>query len=428
MGEIEDQLERLAAHRAAQVPPYSIATADELVRRRGTRRAPMVVAIAACLAVALVVGGSLLFSASNDPASVHTAAGRPVAGAARGCAGKAYVTSGDGTVSVITTATGVVAARITVGGTPGAVAITPDGRHAYVTNETSGGKDPLVSGAVSVIDTATGVVSATIPVGGSPGKGGSPGAVAITPDGKHAYVTNANWGNSPAPLPGTVSVIDTATGVVSARITVGGPPGAVAITPDGTRAYVANMNIEDDQTGTVSVIDTATGVVSATIPVGQLPLGPPDVAITPDGKHVYVHDGFFGQTVSVITTATGKVSATIPVGIGHGGVAITPDGKDAYVANGNDGTVSVIDTATGVVSATIPVGSASSPLGTAPGGVAITPGGKRAYAISGTRRETDGTVTDGTVSVITTATGKVSATIPVGGAPGAVAICPARLP
>ena len=48
MDEIEDQLKRLAAHRAAQVPAFSTSTADELVvRRRATRRTPVLVAMAA---------------------------------------------------------------------------------------------------------------------------------------------------------------------------------------------------------------------------------------------------------------------------------------------------------------------------------------------------------------------------------------------
>ena len=47
--------------------------------------------------------------------------------------------------------------------------------------------------------------------------------MAITPDGKHAYVTNA--------VDGTVSVITTATGAVSAPITVGNDPIKVAICP-----------------------------------------------------------------------------------------------------------------------------------------------------------------------------------------------------
>jgi YVTN family beta-propeller protein len=52
----------------------------------------------------------------------HTAAGRAI----RGCAGRAYVThDGDGTVSVIDTASGVVSATIPVGKNPGRVAIWP---------------------------------------------------------------------------------------------------------------------------------------------------------------------------------------------------------------------------------------------------------------------------------------------------------------
>ena len=89
----------------------------------------------------------------------------------------------------------------------------------------------------------------------------------------------------------------------------------MAITPDGKHAYVTNFG-----DGTVSVITTATGAVSPPITVGKLPDG---VAITPDGKHAYVTN-FGDGTVSVITTATGAVSAPITVGNGPAGVAICP--------------------------------------------------------------------------------------------------------
>jgi YVTN family beta-propeller protein len=70
---------------------------------------------------------------------------------------------------------------------------------------------------VSMITMATGAVSPPITVGIHPIR------VAITPDGKHAYVTNA--------MDGTVSVITTATGAGSPPITVGKVPRAVAICP-----------------------------------------------------------------------------------------------------------------------------------------------------------------------------------------------------
>ena len=107
---------------------------------------------------------------------------------------------------------------------------------------------------------------------------------------------------------GAVSVITTATGAVSAPIPVGKSPYGVAITPDGKHAYVTDF--VDGDGDTVSVITTATGAVSAPIAVGK---GPVEVAITPDGKHAYVANSGDG-TVSVITTATGAVSAPIPVG------------------------------------------------------------------------------------------------------------------
>jgi len=49
-----------------------------------------------------------------------------------------------------------------------------------------------------------------------------------------AYVTNAFY-------PGTVSVIDTATNTVVVTLAVGYDPIAVAVTPDGKHAYVTNM-------------------------------------------------------------------------------------------------------------------------------------------------------------------------------------------
>jgi len=113
-------------------------------------------------------------------------------------------------------------------------------------------------------------------------------------------------------------VINTATNTVVATIpTVEVAPFAVAITPDGTRAYVTNIDSDD-----VSVINTATNMtVGLPIPVGDGPIG---VAITPDGTRAYVANLFSGN-VSVIDTATNTtVGLPIPVELSPRGVAITP--------------------------------------------------------------------------------------------------------
>jgi YVTN family beta-propeller protein len=248
--------------------------------------------------------------------------------------------SNSNTVSVIDTATNppsvVATVTLPVGSLSFGVAVTPDGKHVYVTN--------INSANVFVIRTATNKVVATVPVGAFPLE------VAVAPDGKHAYVTNGF-------IPGTVNVIDTASNtVVGTPITVGSQPIGIAVTPDGKYVYVVN-----DSSNNVSVIRTATSTVVATVPVGLCPFF---VAFTPDGTHAYVPNEGDG-TVSVIATATKTVVATVQQGFNSNptGVAVTPDGKHAYVTGENN--VSVIDTASNTVVATVPAAGFS--------GVAIVP-------------------------------------------------------
>ena len=74
---------------------------------------------------------------------------------------------------------------------------------------------------------------------------------------------------------------------------------------------------------------------------GKSPAG---VAVSPDGKKVYVTN-YGDKTVSVIDTATKAVTATVSVGRGPKEIAVTPDGTKVYVANSESGSISVIDTA-----------------------------------------------------------------------------------
>jgi YVTN family beta-propeller protein len=64
-------------------------------------------------------------------------------------------------LSVINTASNEVTATIPIGENANAVAFSPNGAYAYVTD--SG------SGSLSVINTATNMVTTTIPVGNNPG-------------------------------------------------------------------------------------------------------------------------------------------------------------------------------------------------------------------------------------------------------------------
>ena len=110
----------------------------------------------------------------------------------------------------------------------------------------------------------------------------------------------------------------------------------MAVDPAAGTVYVAN-----DGDDTVSVIDAASGTVTATIPVGAVPSA---VAVDPAAGTVYVAN-YFGNTVSVIDAATRTVTATIPVGTSPGAVAVNPATHTAYVVNAGDSTVSVISAA-----------------------------------------------------------------------------------
>ncbi len=165
-----------------------------------------------------------------------------------------------------------------------------------------------------------------------------PYGVAVTPDGKYAYVANFGSGN--------VSVIDTATNTLDPKnstINVGNEPWGVAITPygspNGANAYVTNYG-----SNTASVINTSTNSIKATIYGLNSPYG---VAVTPDRSTVYVTNHgssyFPGNTVSVINTSTNSIIAMVPVGNSPMGVAVTLDGTKAYVVNDYDNNVSVIN-------------------------------------------------------------------------------------
>ena len=156
--------------------------------------------------------------------------------------GRAYIANfGSDTVSVIDTPSNTVVATVNVGTQPYAVAVTPDGKQAYVAN---------CGGDVFVIATSNNTVSSKVVVGGCPYD------VAITPDGTRAYVVRDN-ANS-------VWAIDTSSNTVVAKVTVAGTPGAIAITPDGTRAYVVSVGALSG----VSVIDISSNTVTATLSVG----------------------------------------------------------------------------------------------------------------------------------------------------------------
>jgi len=124
------------------------------------------------------------------------------------------------------------------------LAASPDGRRVYVTNE--------IGDNVPVIDTGTDTVIATIPVPISI-------SAAVSPDGSKIYIPNR--GNH-------IAVADAQTNsVIGSSDFINGGLAGVSVTPDGREIYVANFDAD-----LATVVDVATGVITATIPVGNSPL------------------------------------------------------------------------------------------------------------------------------------------------------------
>jgi YVTN family beta-propeller protein len=251
-----------------------------------------------------------------------------------------------GHVSFINTATNErVGGPIEAGKEPNSVAITPDGKYAYVTDGEAE--------SVSVIETGLRHNVATIKKVGE-----DPFGIAITPDGKYAYVTDRGSNK--------VAVISTQAKEVVKSITVGLEPTGVAISPTGKFAYVANH-----ADNTVEVINTETMAPAPGEPikVGEGPMG---IEFIPGGT-AYVVDEI-GKEVSAINTATMGVTK-FPLSPKSGepqGIAISPDGTEAFVVGPKIGPISVIDTGTNKVTSEVKIEGK-------PQEVAFAANGKTAY-------------------------------------------------
>ncbi len=100
--------------------------------------------------------------------------------------------------------------------------------------------------------------------------------------------------------------IATATNTPGPPITVGMGPRAIAITPDGKTVYVASW-----QAGVVTPIATATNTPGRPIEVGE---GARAFAITADGKTLYVL--VWGEPGSVVPIATATNTPGTPIEVG----------------------------------------------------------------------------------------------------------------
>jgi YVTN family beta-propeller protein len=117
-------------------------------------------------------------------------------------------------------------------------------------------------------------------------------------------------------------------------------------TPTGYTAYIS-----DFKGNVIWGMDTATNRTTARIEVGA---GPDSLAVASGATEIWVANWLNG-TVSVVDTRSNSVTATIPVGTGPRNVTVSPSGGHCWISNQFNRSVSVVDMATKQVVATIEV-------------------------------------------------------------------------
>lgn len=320
-------------------------------------------------------------------------------------------------------------ATVPVDGSPHGIAVSPDGKSAYIT---------FVDSVLEYdIDPHNGSLSPKNPASISAGV--NPNGVAVSPDSESVYVTNGIGTISQYnadPRNGALSPKDPAT------VPAGPYPAEIAVNPDGKSAYVSNayVNPTKGQGATVSQfsIDPQSGALSpktpATVATGQAPHG---IAVTPNGKNAYVTT--FDRTVWQYTVdpTTGGLSPKTPITVPAGSndpsippvsIAVTPDGTSAYVVSLGfrvNGIISQfsIDSQSGALAPKTPADLVAEPQSAQ---IAVTSDGKNAY-VTNDHSDDPGTVSQFSIDPQNgVLSPKTPATVAGGQGPWAIAVWPVR--
>lgn len=277
-----------------------------------------------------------------------------------------------GEVSVIDTRTHTVVATIPVGPSPWSVAISPDGRRVYVGSVSAAGS------GVSAIDARTNRVVQTGLVGYVPS------AMVVSRDGTRLYVADGPAIHEVNAQ--TLSVLrSVATGQNVTRMVMS-TEGSVLFVTMGEglsvillRTLELGGRLQSIFNRSVAVLDPANGTLYAAADgylrairlldyrfrwAIQIPgLHAESVALSPDGRRLYIGDGEKGQVV-VVDLVARRLLKPLRTTAQIRGLSLTPDGSALYVLLPVRDRVTVFDTATGKVLAKIPVANYPRAVGT----------------------------------------------------------------
>jgi YVTN family beta-propeller protein len=297
------------------------------------------------------------------------------------------VVSREGSLAIVDPATRQVVGRVKTGEGPREVAVSADGRLAFVSNY---GSPETPGRTISVIDLAAqteirrvdlGVLSRPHGLAFAAGKLyfvaetnkiiGAYDPAAIRVDwllGTGQNTTQTIWASPDAARivtanrdSNTIGIFER-TGVADWNqtvIAVGKGPEGFDVSPDGAQLWVANS-----RDGTVSAIDLAAKRLIRTFNVQTSRSC--RLKFTPDGKLALISDLERGDLL-VFERATRRELKRIPLGHEPCAILVTPDSSRAYVSVTGDNDVAVIDLRTFDLAARIVAGNAPDGLAWLPG-------------------------------------------------------------
>lgn len=246
--------------------------------------------------------------------------------------------------------TKAVESRIALGGHPSGIAVSPDGKFAYVTIAAP-------KGEILKISLGDSKIAERAPAGHMPR------AVIISADGKTLYFANQ--------FENVVRAFDSQTLKETARGKAVRDPFALALSKDGSKLFAANQLpeskgglYEENIGAAVSVFDAKTLKTLAKIDLPNGSINAQDIKVSPSGKFAYlthvvarfnvpttqVERGWINtNAVSLVDTQKNTLYATfllddIELGAANPyGLAFTPDGSKLLVTHAGTHEVSLID-------------------------------------------------------------------------------------
>jgi len=286
-------------------------------------------------------------------------------GAAQGTSGRLVVLNKEeATLVTVDPASGKVLGRVPTGEGPHEVAISDDGRTAFVANYGTG---PSPGGTISVIDLTAhkevrkfdlGPLKRPHGIDVSDGKvyftaeanrliarydptsnavdwlmgTGQTGTHMVLVSADGAKLFTANIGSN------TITIFERGQTPMAWNATVvpvGRGPEGFDVSPDGRELWAAHS-----QDGGVSIVDLGTKTVTSTIDLKTKRSN--RLKFSRDGKLVLISDLDAGQLV-IVDAASRKETKRLDLGRMPEGILIAPDGGRAFVAVAGDGQVAVVD-------------------------------------------------------------------------------------